>query len=228
MLIDCPRCEAKVDGENYGGIYESSEPVDGLVSLLRCPSCNNAIVGWQDKVGIDHDGSAVYDDAVRVWPEPKRPLDWSIPEIVRISLNEAEKCFRASAYIAAVVMCGRALEGICRHFGTKNAHLSGGLAELRDKEVIDKRLYEWGEELRRHRNIAAHASEKKISKRDAEDLMDFVFAIGEYIFVLNHKFEEFLKRKAKETAKATQPAIPVPTNSVRVHGMKKSSSRANG
>jgi len=33
-------------------------------------------------------------------------------------------------------------------FGTKSQVLAGGLKELLDREIIDKRIYEWGEELR--------------------------------------------------------------------------------
>jgi len=193
-----------VDGEVRGSVYEvNEEPFNGLVSLLRCPACHSGIVSYQEFQG----GENVYGDASRVWPEPTRPLDWSIPEIVRTSLNEAEKCLRASAYMASVVMCGRALEGICRHFETKSPYLGGGLSELRDREIIDKQLFQWSQELQKHRNIAAHASEKKIAKRDAEDLMDFVFAISEYIFVLKHKFEQFLKRK-EDPAKSENKVVP--------------------
>jgi hypothetical protein len=47
---------------------------------------------------------------------------------------------------------------------------------------IDQRLYEWGEELREHRNLAAHASERTFNREDAEDLFEFVNAICECLF----------------------------------------------
>jgi hypothetical protein len=115
---------------------------------------------------------------------------------VRVSLDEAERSFRASAYLASAVMCGRALEGICRHFNTKSAYLGGGLKELLDREIIDKRLFEWSQALQRSRNAAAHASEERISKEDASDLFDFVVAIADYVFVLNERFQEFMKRQS--------------------------------
>jgi len=133
-----------------------------------------------------------------VWAQPDYHPDWEIPEIVRNSLEEAHKCLKAKAYSACAVMCGRSLEGICKKFGTKNKMLAGGLKELRQMKVIDDRLFQWGEALREHRNIGAHASETDISKDDASDLVDFVDAICEYVFVLTDKYNQFMKRKKKK------------------------------
>jgi hypothetical protein len=94
-------------------------------------------------------------------------------------------------------MSGRTLEGVCKHHSAKSTNLSAGLRELKDKGVIDNRLFKWGEELRKHRNIGAHASNEKISKADAKDLLDFVSAICEYVFVLTEKFNKFMERKSK-------------------------------
>ncbi|MEE8136534.1 MAG: DUF4145 domain-containing protein, partial [Thermodesulfobacteriota bacterium] len=73
-------------------------------------------------------------------------------------------------------MSGQALEGVCVHHKTKKKTIAAGLTELKDKEIIDKRLYEWGEEIRKHRNIGAHANEDRISRDDAKDVLDFVQA----------------------------------------------------
>jgi hypothetical protein len=76
-------------------------------------------------------------------------------------------------------------------------NLVGGLKELLDRKIIDERLHRWSEELRLHRNVAAHAGGEKISHQDADDLYTFALAICEYVFVLSAKFESFLERKRK-------------------------------
>lgn len=88
------------------------------------------------------------------------------------------------------------LEGICRHYQTKSQYLGPGLRELRERGMIDGRLFRWAEELQKSRNIGAHATGEKVSKQDARDLLDFTNAICEYIFVLTAKFEAFMKRRA--------------------------------
>ena len=74
-------------------------------------------------------------------------------------------------------------------------NLFHGLKELLDREVIDKRLFRWSEELRLHRNLAAHATDEQFSHDDAEDLFAFATAICDYIFVLKDKFDSFMERK---------------------------------
>ena len=109
-------------------------------------------------------------------------------------------------------MAGRALEAICRHYSTKDTCIGAGIKELRDKGIIDARLYEWSEELRDQRNMAAHATEAAFSAQDAGDILTFTYAIVDYVFLLTRKFEQFQKRKrkkAEEKAKSDAQASAV-------------------
>lgn len=100
------------------------------------------------------------------------------------SLREADKCLQIGAHIAAAAMAGRALEAVCRHYSTEDTYLGAGIKELRDKGIIDARLYKWSEELRDQRNAAAHANDTEISSQDAEDILTFTCAIVDYAFML--------------------------------------------
>ena len=111
---------------------------------------------------------------------------------------------QAGAFLAATAMCGRALEAICRHQGTKDTYLGTGLKELRDKGVIDARLYQWGEELREQRNNAAHATEESIHGQDASDVLAFTYAIIDYVYLLSEKFVQFQQRKNDRKANKKQ------------------------
>ena len=91
---------------------------------------------------------------------------------------------------------------MCTHFATRNNTLFEGLKELHDRGIIDARLYGWGDELRKNRNLAAHASGAKFNLVDAKDLYDFSSAICDYVFVLTAKFEGFKKRQADQAKKA--------------------------
>ncbi len=200
MIIECFYCEAKVDariiashvnsGEYVDETYDVFEP-DHKVYLLACPSCERALIARQYV-----DGDEELTGASRIWPKPEVGINREIPRSVRISLEEARRCFKARAYHACAVMCGRVLEGISSEYKTKDRSLAGGLKELLDRGIIDKRIYEWGEALRKHRNIAAHTSDERINKEDASDLLDFANAICEYVFVLSKKFEKFMSRKS--------------------------------
>ncbi len=192
MLIECHLCRAKVDAAVLGE-HNDNDFFATRTYLLQCPSCNTALIAESHEDFTDD--KSVWSRPVRVYPRPKRALGADIPPIVKNSLEEAEKCMQSGAYLAATAMCGRSLEAICRHYKTKDNYLGGGLKELRDKGVIDARLYQWGEELRDQRNNAAHATDVEIGARDANDVMTFTYAIVDYVFLLTLKFEQFQKRK---------------------------------
>lgn len=69
------------------------------------------------------------------------------------------------------------------------------------ERIIDSRLAEWAAELQKARNLSAHASGEKTLREDAEDLLQFVSAICEYIFVLTRRFQRFMKRKQESPGK---------------------------
>lgn len=202
MRIECPECETVVDGKVISK-HTSFDDVNFLefkVVLLECPVCKDSIVGGSEKYEVAPN-KYEWDSLRRLWPQPETNIPFEIPNIARNSLLEARICFKAKAYSACVVMSGRTLEGVCLHYKTKKSTMAQGLKELKDREVIDKRLYQWGEEIRKHRNIGAHASKDRILKEDAKDVLDFAQAICDYVFVLNARFERFKERTSKASSK---------------------------
>ena len=198
LLVDCPYCSSRVDGE-VKGEHEVFVPEEGFpfkATLLECPVCHSPLVAGQDYVQTGPE-SYEWTEASRLWPKPEHGIDWSIPTIVSVSLEEARRCFSAKAFTACAVMCGRALEGVCRHFETKSKNLASGLKELREREIIDTRLFQWSDELRKFRNLGAHATEEEVSIVDAQDLLDFVNSICQYVFVMAKRFEDFQCRHAR-------------------------------
>jgi len=198
MITECPTCEAKVDCEEKVEVNIDVEYTDVPTRyvLLECKVCHRPLLGITEiiQTGID---AWEWDSASRLWPTTDDAIDWSIPEIARDSLLEAQFCFKAKAYQACAVMCGRAIEGLCKHHDSKIKTLAAGLKKLKDDGVIDERIFNWGEALRENRNLGAHASTAKVTKDDARDLLDFGLAICEYVFVLNEKFNRFQERRAK-------------------------------
>ncbi len=197
MIIECPYCDSKVDGEVKGehtSYNPEDDPYPFKAVLLKCPACHSALLGGSDQIQTGPTTSE-WSSLTRLWPQQETYIDWEIPEIARNSLIEARRCYKAKAYDACTVMSGRTLEGVCQDHSTKGTNLIHGLKELKDKGIIDERLYLWGEELRKHRNIGAHATKEKITKDDAKDLLDFAQAICDYVFVLNAKFNRFMERK---------------------------------
>ena len=200
MLIECPYCERSVEAETIAVHEDPNDyPPDGTrIALLKCPVCGCALVGKQDAF-IDFKNDIDWDDPERIWPYPEEKVHASIPSVVRISLEEAKKCYAAKAYSACAVMCGRALEAVGLNHKTKADKLGAMLKELKEAQIIDQRIYDWGEELREYRNLGAHATEHKTSKEEAEDLLNFIKVICNYIYVMKERFELFKQRQVKKT-----------------------------
>lgn len=83
--------------------------------------------------------------------------------------------------------------------------LGEGIKKLREKKIIDDRLYDWSQQLQAFRNLAAHPEDISISREDAEDLQTFVYAIVEYIYDLTDRYEEF-KVRAEQRARRRKPS----------------------
>ena len=171
MLIECPGCHSRVEADVIA--EKSYEPEDGAeayrISFLECRHCKRAMLAHATYRQLDYN-EYDYDRPTRLWPEPVDMLHVSIPTLTRLSLDEARKCFGAQAYSACAVMCGKAIEAICAEHETKSKNLGAGLKELKDKQIIDQRLFDWGEALREQRNIGAHATGDNISAKMQETL----------------------------------------------------------
>jgi Domain of unknown function (DUF4145) len=218
LTVECPYCDARVDAKEIATYqFPSKEQVDECrddwpdeedldvdvdmgdivwpyrATLLVCIACNQVLLAYQESGSSCHVGQR-WSEPKRVYP-PEQALDLpvQIPEGIRKSLEEAKRCLKAKAYPATAVMCGRAVEGLCRHFNA-GAYLGSGLSELKTRGIIDGVILQWGEELQRHRNIGAHAGEASINKDDAVDLFEFAFAICQYVFVFGEKFRKFKER----------------------------------
>jgi Domain of unknown function (DUF4145) len=224
FIIDCPWCKAKVAAaesgraESGGFDDDAGEPHGTRVLVGICPSCKSILAGESDQIdfeGFDADADR-WSDVVRIYPKPPKVFaSYRIPKVVKDSLNEADRSLQAGANIAACVMLGRALEALCRDIldaevkpisesssdtldssakPKKKIMLGEGIKRLRDKKVIDDRLFDWSQQLQAFRNLAAHPEDISISRHDAEDLQTFVNAIVEYVYDLADRYSEFKGR----------------------------------
>lgn len=198
FITECPICEAKVTSDvlhQMNKFYdEIGEPFQ--FSFVKCQVCGDPMVLMQDWYYDDNGGD--FGSAVRVWPSPNRALSWDIPEGVRSAIKEAEVCFKARAYTASLIMCRRALEQLCVDKKIKKKSLFKMIESLREKGIIDGKLFQWSDVLRDKGNLAAHGSDFKPKKEDVSDLLDFTIAICDYVYVLEEKYQKFLERQSKK------------------------------
>jgi len=172
------------------------------VSVSTCPNCGGAIAAWQ-AIEEDHFANLLWGPATRVWPRPEHNLSDRIPTNVRATLEQARSTFQVEAYDACAVMCRRAIEELAQRFNAGGRDLNEKLEELNNAYVIDEQMLEWGHELRLEGNRGAHASDERVSREDARDMLEFTETICNFVFVLSQQFRDFKQRK--ESRKSSKP-----------------------
>lgn len=115
-------------------LFNDDTPEPQETVLVECPKCSQPIVAqrWWFETLFYMDGTTEgeFTDFKRVFPSPDPEISWELPEVVRVSLLEAQKCLGARAYIAAAAMCGRALEAVCRDLNANDSTLGKGLKQF--------------------------------------------------------------------------------------------------
>jgi hypothetical protein len=192
MLVECANCEAIVDAEYIAEYVDADDDADmaGKYTFLKCPKCSRPFLMLQ----VD-DGSG-WDEPRRLFPPIELGVSPAIPSVLRSAYDETRACFRAKAYTATAIMCRKILEGIADQNKIKVKNLASALKEMKDKGIIESRLYEWADALRISGNEAAHGVNSKISPQDAKDILEFTHAILEYVFTFQEQFEQFRKRQS--------------------------------
>jgi hypothetical protein len=198
MILECKHCEEVVEVTQLHH-YEDHDPEEppSRWTFGKCPKCNLPFLALEEDYGEGWDGP------FRMYPPREKTVSRSIPKPIRDCYQEALTCFKSKAYTASAIMCRKTLEGLCVHHGVKARSLSVSLKELRDKELIEKRLFEWAEELRLFGNEAAHDVNVSLSLRDSRDIIEFTDALLEYTFTYRDKFEAFKNRR--KTNKSVEP-----------------------
>jgi uncharacterized protein YbaR (Trm112 family) len=202
MFIDCTNCHTHVDAEKGGELqYWASEGHrPGRFMLLRCPRCRSPLLVEQENTG-DMAAGDVWDSAsVVLYPQPDLRVNPKAPPEIRAAAEEGIKCYRARAYTAAAIMCRKTLEGVCEAHGVKERTLAISLKKMLETDLIDKRLFEWSDQLRLTGNEAAHGVGIVSSAQDARDGLDFTIGIIDYLFSYRDQFEKFKQRRTKGNA----------------------------
>jgi hypothetical protein len=198
MLVECPDCNAFVEMKVIASYDYEEEDVDitGRYSFLKCPRCGRPLLILQTS------DSWGWDSPTRIYPPLETGTSLEVPSSIRATYDEARTCFRARAFTATAIMCRKTLEGICEEHKIAARSLALALGEMRDKGIIESRLYEWADTLRITGNEAAHETNATISAEDARDILEFTHALLEYVFTFRDRFERFKKRRANNS-KAT-------------------------
>lgn len=197
----CPNCNAIVE---IGVLFSYASEInytDELqnegteVILAKCLKCQNPFLIEQDFTNIEE--HSWNNDERQLYPNHDNIALKNAPEIVISPYREAQKCYRAQAYEATVIMCRKGIEAICSDKGEQKGNLLETLKKLKDNGVLENTFYKWLNELRLIGNDGAHSHDKLISKQDATDSLNFLDALITYLYHLVDQYEKLTARRSK-------------------------------
>jgi hypothetical protein len=121
------------------------------------------------------------------WPLAGSSAHQAVPAEIASALNEAVLCLSANCPRAAAVMARRTLEAIATDKGggkTKDT-LAQKLSNMAATGVLQPALADWAKEVRAVGNSGAHHDPiDTVSNADAAQLIEFLQALIEYLYVL--------------------------------------------
>lgn len=172
----------------------------------RCTTCHSPVLLYQEpEYGPYAPGG--WGSYEQVYPPTDRQLPRSVPQSIRNCFAEAQRCMRSRSYTAAAIMARRVLENIRNEQGYEKGTLLNALQKMRDDNKIDPRLYEWADSVREVGNEGAHDTATQISHEDAEEVLRFVEALVDYLYVFRKRHEDF-KRRRQEIREGRDPNVP--------------------
>jgi len=157
--------------------------------LFTCQACNDRFVAKTETTGNEH--------WIPVYPIPHKTASEDIPPQIKNNFEEANLCFAVNAYRASVAMCHIALEAVWRDKNAKD------LKTLQENGTISAALRQRADEIRLWGNVIKHdAGVDPVSKEDCEELLEYLDAILDTVYVEPKRFERLqAKRKAVEKPK---------------------------
>ena len=204
MKLNCLRCKADVVAEEVQSYNFREEEFDECLhtfKLLKCPHCGRPFLieqVYDTSVFYSDDDFCTSDVKEEIlYPKLDKNINSKLPKYIDHAFKEAQKCFKCHAFTASVIMCRKTLEGICKEYKIEKGNLQKKLENMKKNKIIDDNLWEWADTLRLAGNDAAHDLDIIFDKVDAQDSIDFTYALIDYIFTYRKAFELFKQRRQK-------------------------------
>ncbi len=188
------------DNVQEGLVYENPE----TFIIATCEDCWYPSL-FVEKDIISFDLTEIETSIERIYPPQKRKIDYLLPNIVRVSYDEAVNCEENHVWLASLAMVGRTLEAVMKEYYPSEKNFYNGLETMHKDGIISRELLDWSHELRKMRNISAHATDEKVTETDASEALDFLQVILDTIYKYRPKFERLKERREKEKDSKKSP-----------------------
>ena len=181
ISIYCPHCHKHTALEPATQIV-SSKHGNPLVEIRWYKNVKDK--WWIGVCNCCGDPVLILNEGELIYPNPlPTPTDARIPEKIRVDLEEAKICMNASAFRAAAVIARRAIQHACMDKGATQRNLVDQINALATNGVLTNDLKEWANVVRWVGNDAAHPSNDKVERDDAEDILNLCEQLLNVLYV---------------------------------------------
>lgn len=173
-------------------------------TVLICRHCKQGIsvleekwIGEHKSISSTKGGGEINWRGFHWWPLSGTNSHQAVPKEIADALNEAVLCQAAHCPRAAAVMARRTLEAIATDKGGASSDiLAKRLSKMAASGLLPPTLADWAKEVRLVGNTGAHADPiDTVSGADADQLLAFLQALLEYLYVLPFELDQ--RRAAK-------------------------------
>lgn len=200
-LDRCPQCgTAKPTLKLRASVFSRYDIAEGNQipgwAIYQCTSCKNAVMFESANipfaVNIDHLSGAI-NHQYRVYTESVLPqrnhdfADW--PERAANYMRQAVDVVHAPD--AAVMLAGSAVDALLKAKGYEDGSVYARIEKAADDSVLTEAMSDWAHAVRLAANNPRHAdlNAPHASPEEAKATIEFVKALGQFLFVLPAKVE---------------------------------------
>jgi Domain of unknown function (DUF4145) len=131
-------------------------------------------------------------EVTEIYPQPVK-LDEAISERARTYLDQAINTLHAPP--GSIMLSASSVDAMLKAKGYKTGSLYARIDKAKDDNLITKEMADWAHAVRLDANDQRHADEDADlpDETDAQRCIDFVMALGQFLFVLPNRVEKGLE-----------------------------------
>lgn len=199
--IECPFCE---ESGNFSLEHRSEKRKPNGNKVLnfdtyKCGSCSSFVmVLWS--VSEFGPSQGMYD--YRVLPRSLKITNAPdyMPDQVGRNWLQAQKSLETESWDAAVIMARTAMQAALREQQAKGKNLIDEINDLAEQGILPPLMVDWANEVRVLGNKGTHqnSTSEGTEADDAEDIVEYLDYLLEYLYALPKKIKIYRERKASD------------------------------
>ena len=190
-LSRCPHCNIANPNVTKVHAFESNSanrnnPRTWITYV--CQSCGGAIIGSRNPQ---------FATALEIFPASKN-VDESIPDKAKQFLSQSLETIHAPA--GSIMLSASSIDAMLKEKGYKDGSLYSRIKKASEDHLITEGMSEWAHQIRLEANDQRHADESASlpTEEDAKRILEFAFALAEFLFVLPNKVQSAIEKTKDE------------------------------